>query len=55
MEDLLTKIYDRVAFYEQESMCLGKEFDTVVEETLEPQRCQLKLFQTFPAPKIMSF
>ena len=36
MEDLLTKIYDRVAFYEQESMCLGKEFDTVVEETLEP-------------------
>lgn len=36
MEDLLTKIYDRVAFYEQESMCLGKEVDTVVEETLEP-------------------
>lgn len=36
MEDLLTKIYDRVAFYEQESMRLGKEFDTVVEETLEP-------------------
>ena len=36
MEDLLTKIYDRVAFYEQESMCLGKELDTVVEETLEP-------------------
>ena len=23
--------------------------------SLPPQRCQLKLFQTFPAPKIMSF
>ena len=35
VEDLLSKIYDKVAFYEKESMCLGMEFDTVVEEALE--------------------
>lgn len=36
MEDLLSKIYDKVAFYEKDSISLNKEFDTVVEETLEP-------------------
>lgn len=36
MEDLLSKIYDKVAFYEEESIQLGKEFDAIVEETIEP-------------------
>ena len=36
MEDLLSKIYDKVAFYEEESIQLGKEFDDVVNEILEP-------------------
>ena len=36
MEDLVSKIYDRVAFYEKDGISLNKEFDTVVEETLEP-------------------
>ena len=36
MEDLLSKIYDKVAFYEKDSIQLGKEFDCVVNEILEP-------------------
>lgn len=38
MEDLLSKIYDKVAFYEEDSIKLGKEFDTVVMEILKPFR-----------------
>lgn len=38
MEDLLSKIYDKVAFYEEDSIKLGKEFDTVVTEILKPFR-----------------
>ena len=36
MEDLLSKIYDKVAYYEKDSIQLGKEFDNVVNEVLEP-------------------
>lgn len=36
MEDLLSKIYDKVVCEESDSVQFGKEFDTVVEETLEP-------------------
>ena len=36
MEDLLSKIYDKVAFYEKDSVKLGKEFDRKVGESLEP-------------------
>ena len=35
MDDLLTKIYDKVTFYEKDSIQLGKEFDSVVNEVLE--------------------
>ena len=38
MEDLLSKIYDEVAFYEEDSIKLGKEFDTIITELLEPLR-----------------
>ena len=38
MEDLLSKIYDKVIFEEPNSVQLAKEFDTIVEETLEPIR-----------------
>lgn len=38
MEDLLSKIYDKVAFYEEDSIRLGKEFDTIITELLEPLR-----------------
>ncbi|MBO5473423.1 MAG: hypothetical protein J6A08_06520 [Lachnospiraceae bacterium] len=38
MEDLLSKIYDKVAFYEEDSIKLGKEFDTLMTELLEPLR-----------------
>jgi len=38
MEDLLSKIYDKVAFYEEDSIKLGKEFDTIITELLEPLR-----------------
>ncbi len=36
MDELLSKIYDKVAFYEQDSVQLGKEYDNIVEEMLEP-------------------
>lgn len=36
MEDLLSKIYDKVAFYEKDNAKLGKEFDRKVGEILEP-------------------
>ncbi len=38
MEDLLSKIYDKVAFYEEDSIKLGKEFDVLITELLEPLR-----------------
>lgn len=38
MEDLLSKIYDKVAFYEEDSIKLGKEFDIIITELLEPLR-----------------
>lgn len=40
MEDLLSKIYDKIAFYEEESIQLGKEFDDVVNEILEPLKSE---------------
>ena len=36
MEDLLSKIYDKVAFYEDDSIQLGKEFDCLVEDMVKP-------------------
>ena len=36
MEDLLSKIYDKVAYYEENSIQLGKEYDGIVNEVLEP-------------------
>jgi len=36
MEDLLSKIYDKVAFYEEDSIQLGKEFDSLVEDMVKP-------------------
>lgn len=36
MEDLLSKIYDKIVFYEKDGMKCGKEFDTVVSEILKP-------------------
>lgn len=36
MEDLPSKIYYKVAFYEEDSIKLGKEFDTITTELLEP-------------------
>ena len=36
MEDLLSKIYDKVAFYEKDGIQFGIEYDAQVEELLEP-------------------
>ncbi len=36
MEELLSKIYDKVVFYEQESITLGRELDVLVDESLKP-------------------
>ncbi len=36
MEDLLSKIYDKIVFYEKGGMKCGEKFDTVVNEVLEP-------------------
>lgn len=36
MEDLLSKIYDKVVFYEEDSIKLGKEFDNYTVELLNP-------------------
>lgn len=36
MEDLLSKIYDKVVCEESDSVQFGKEFDTIVEEMIEP-------------------
>lgn len=36
MEDLLSKIYEKVVYYESDSIQLGKEFDSQVDEILEP-------------------
>ncbi len=38
MQDLLSKIFDKVAFYEQDSIQSGKEYDSRVEELVEPLR-----------------
>ena len=38
MEDLLAKIYDKVAFYEKDGIQFGMEYDVRVEELLEPLR-----------------
>ena len=38
MEDLLSKIYDKIAFYEKDSIQLGIEYDVQVEKLLEPMR-----------------
>lgn len=36
MEELLSKIYDKVVFYEQASVQYGNEYDCKVEELVEP-------------------
>ena len=36
MEELLSKIYDKVVFYEQEYTKLFSEYDCKVEELVEP-------------------
>ena len=36
MEDLLSKVYDKVAFYEKDGIKFGIEYDAQVEELLEP-------------------
>lgn len=38
MEDLLSKVFDKVAFYEKEGIQFGIEYDVQVEELLEPLR-----------------
>lgn len=38
MEDLISKIFDKVAFYEKEGIQFGVEYDVQVEELLEPLR-----------------
>ena len=36
MEELLSKIYDKVVFYEQLGIQYGNEYDCKVEELVEP-------------------
>lgn len=38
MEDLLSKIYDKVVFYEKDGIRFGMEYDVRVEELLESLR-----------------
>ena len=38
MEELLSKIYDRIVFYEKDCISLGTEFDQKVAEKLEPMK-----------------
>lgn len=38
MEDLLSKIYDKVACYEKDGIHFGSEYDCQVEEILKPLR-----------------
>ena len=38
MEDLLSKIYDKVVCEESDSVQFGKEFDAIVKEMIEPLR-----------------
>ena len=41
MEDLLSKIFDKVAFYEKDGIQFGMEYDAQVEELLEPLRATM--------------
>ena len=36
MEDLLSQIYDKVVYYEQDCIRFGKEYDCKVGEIVEP-------------------
>ena len=38
MEDLISKIFDKIAFYEKDGIQFGVEYDAQVEEMLEPLR-----------------
>ena len=38
MEELLSKIHDRIVMYEQDCISLGTEFDQKVAEKLEPMK-----------------
>lgn len=38
MEDLLSKVFDKIAFYEKDGIQFGMEYDAQVEELLEPLR-----------------
>ena len=41
MEDLLSKIFDKVAFYEDIGISYGKEYDAKVEELIEQWRATM--------------
>ena len=41
MEDLLSKIFDKVAFYENDGIQFGMEYDAQVEELLQPLRATM--------------
>ena len=41
MEDLLSKIFDKVAFYENDGIHFGMEYDAQVEELLKPLRATM--------------
>ena len=38
MEDIISKIFDKIAFYEKDGIQFGVEYDAQVEEMLEPLR-----------------
>ena len=41
MEDLLSKVFDKIAFYEKDCIQFGIEYDAQVEELLEPLRATM--------------
>lgn len=41
MEDLLSKIFDKIAFYENDGIQFGIEYDAQVEELLAPLRATM--------------
>ena len=41
MEDLLSKVFDKIAFYEKDGIHFGIEYDAQVEELIEPLRATM--------------
>ena len=41
MEDLLSKVFDKIAFYEKDGNHFGIEYDAQVEELIEPLRATM--------------